>query len=81
MKRVTPDGFKITDESKELMRGIATEFFLSVLEEATEFNLKNNPFNKRISPEDILGAMGRLGFTEYFEVLNAYMYKLRGGVS
>ncbi|KAJ6468541.1 histone-fold-containing protein [Mycena vitilis] len=75
MKAAVPPSTKIGREAKECVQECVSEFISFLTSEAAERALLEK--RKTIGGEDILHAMGALGFDNYAEVLKIYLAKLR----
>ncbi|KAF7333271.1 Histone-fold-containing protein [Mycena sanguinolenta] len=75
MKAAVPPSTKIGKDAKELVQECVSEFISFITSEAAERSLTEK--RKTIGGEDILCAMGNLGFDNYAEVLRIYLSKLR----
>ncbi|KAJ7822819.1 histone-fold-containing protein [Mycena olivaceomarginata] len=75
MKAAVPANTKIGKDAKECVQECVSEFISFITSEAAERSLVEK--RKTIGGEDILYAMGTLGFDDYAEVLKIYLAKLR----
>ncbi|KAJ7217425.1 histone-fold-containing protein [Mycena rebaudengoi] len=75
MKAAVPPSTKIGKDAKECLQECVSEFISFITSEAAERSL--NEKRKTIGGEDILYAMGTLGFDNYAEVLKIHLAKLR----
>ncbi|KAJ7162749.1 histone-fold-containing protein [Mycena crocata] len=75
MKAAVPPSTKIGKDAKECVQECVSEFISFITSEAAERSLVEK--RKTIGGEDILYAMGALGFDNYAEVLKIYLAKLR----
>lgn len=75
MRRALPPHAKISDEAKETVQECVSEFIAFVTEEANERCRKEN--RKTITGEDLLWAVGRLGFDDYLDPLKTYLRRYR----
>ncbi|KAJ7618321.1 histone-fold-containing protein [Mycena polygramma] len=75
MKAAVPPSTKIGKDAKECVQECVSEFISFITSEAAERSLLEK--RKTIGGEDILYAMGTLGFDNYAEVLKIYLAKLR----
>jgi len=75
MKAAVPPSTKIGKDAKECVQECVSEFISFITSEAAERSLVEK--RKTIGGEDILYAMGTLGFDDYAEVLKIYLAKLR----
>ncbi|KAJ6571699.1 histone-fold-containing protein [Mycena capillaripes] len=81
MKAAVPPSAKIAKDAKECVQECVSEFISFITSEAAERCLAEK--RKTIGGEDILYAMGTLGFDNYAETLKIHLAKLRtnGGSS
>ncbi|KAJ6453374.1 histone-fold-containing protein [Mycena sanguinolenta] len=75
MKAAVPPSTKIGKDAKECLQECVSEFISFITSEAAERSLAEK--RKTIGGEDVLCAMGSLGFDNYAEVLRIYLSKLR----
>ncbi|KAG8379522.1 hypothetical protein BUALT_Bualt07G0097800 [Buddleja alternifolia] len=75
MRRVLPAHAKITDDAKETMKECVSEFIRFITSESNQ--RCHGECRKTISSEDIISAMGALGFDDYMEPLNLFLSKYR----
>jgi nuclear transcription Y subunit beta len=75
LKRVLPPGAKVTKESKEGIQEAVSEFISFITSEASDKCQQEK--RKTINGDDILWALGTLGFEEYIEPLRIYLQKYR----
>jgi nuclear transcription Y subunit beta len=75
MKSSVPASAKIAKDAKECLQECVSEFISFVTSEAAE--KCHTEKRKTIGGEDILYAMGNLGFDNYCEVLKIRLAKLR----
>ncbi|CAA0815399.1 Nuclear transcription factor Y subunit B-9 [Striga hermonthica] len=75
MRRTLPANAKISDEAKVIVQECLSEFISFVTNEANE--RCHRECRKTISSEDLLSAMGSLGFDAYVEPLAAYIDRYR----
>ncbi|ESK90841.1 putative histone-like transcription factor [Moniliophthora roreri MCA 2997] len=75
MKSSVPPTAKIAKDAKECVQECVSEFISFITSEAAE--KAGNEKRKTIGGEDILYAMGNLGFENYAETLKIYLAKLR----
>jgi nuclear transcription Y subunit beta len=75
MKRVVPDGAKVNKDAKEAVQESVSEFISFVTSEAIDKCQQEK--RKTINGDDILWAMGTLGFDRYIEPLRLYLQKYR----
>ncbi|KAJ7913040.1 histone-fold-containing protein [Mycena leptocephala] len=75
MKAAVPPSTKIGKDAKECLQECVSEFISFVTSEAADRSAAEK--RKTIGGEDIIYAMGALGFDDYAEVLKIYLAKLR----
>ncbi|THH28516.1 hypothetical protein EUX98_g5679 [Antrodiella citrinella] len=75
MKSSVPPTAKISKEAKECVQECVSEFISFITSEAAEKCQMEK--RKTIGGEDILYAMGTLGFEQYAETLKIHLAKLR----
>ncbi|KAJ7637158.1 histone-fold-containing protein [Roridomyces roridus] len=75
MKAAVPPTAKIAKDAKECVQECVSEFISFITSEAAERCLSEK--RKTIGGEDILYAMGTLGFDNYAETLKIHLAKLR----
>ncbi|KAJ7051630.1 histone-fold-containing protein [Mycena amicta] len=75
MKAAVPPSTKIGKDAKECVQECVSEFISFITSEAADRSLAEK--RKTIGGEDILAAMGTLGFDNYAEVLKIHLAKLR----
>ncbi|KAJ6491438.1 histone-fold-containing protein [Mycena vitilis] len=75
MKAAVPPTAKIAKDAKECVQECVSEFISFITSEAAERCLAEK--RKTIGGEDILYAMGTLGFDNYAETLKIHLAKLR----
>mmetsp|Transcript_11489 Transcript_11489/g.11506 ORF Transcript_11489/g.11506 Transcript_11489/m.11506 type:complete len:162 (+) Transcript_11489:104-589(+) len=75
MKKMLPVTAKIAKDGKECMQECVSEFISFITSEAEDRCLQEK--RKTVSGDDILWAMGTLGFDNYVEPLNLYLEKYR----
>jgi nuclear transcription Y subunit beta len=71
MKRVLPANEKITKEAKEAVQECVSEFISFITSEASDRCVQER--RKTINGDDLLWAMGTLGFDEYSAPLKIYL--------
>jgi nuclear transcription Y subunit beta len=71
MKRVLPANEKIAKDSKEAIQECVSEFISFITSEASDRCVQER--RKTINGEDLLWAMGTLGFDEYNAPLKLYL--------
>ncbi|KAJ7207090.1 histone-fold-containing protein [Mycena pura] len=79
MKAAVPPTAKIAKDAKECVQECVSEFISFITSEAAERCLSEK--RKTIGGEDILYAMGTLGFDNYAETLKIHLAKLRANGS
>ncbi len=78
MKRVLPGNSKIAKDAKESIQACVSEFISFITSEASDkCQLEKR---KTINGDDLLWAMGTLGFDQYGEPLRIYLAKYRESV-
>lgn len=77
MKASVPPSAKIAKDAKECLQECVSEFISFVTSEAAEKCLLEK--RKTIGGEDVLNALGALGFDNYREVLRICLSRLREG--
>ena len=78
MKHVLPGNAKIAKDAKESIQACVSEFISFVTSEASDkCQLEKR---KTINGDDLLWAMGTLGFDQYSEPLRVYLSKYRESV-
>jgi nuclear transcription Y subunit beta len=75
MKKAIPERGKIAKEAKECVQECVSEFISFITSEAAERCALEK--RKTINGEDILYAMGALGFDNYLEPLKIFLQKYR----
>jgi nuclear transcription Y subunit beta len=75
MKKAVPANGKIAKDAKETLQECVSEFISFVTSEASDKCQKEK--RKTINGEDLLFAMGTLGFEEYVDPLKIYLHKYR----
>lgn len=75
MKRVLPPHAKVTKEAREAVQESVSEFISFITSEASDKCSQER--RKTINGDDILWAMGTLGFSEFVEPLRLYLQKYR----
>ncbi|KAF7300386.1 CBFD-NFYB-HMF domain-containing protein [Mycena chlorophos] len=75
MKAAVPQSTKIGKDAKECVQECVSEFISFITSEAADRSLAEK--RKTIGGEDILFAMGALGFDNYAQVLRIHLVKLR----
>eukprot|EP00605_Chrysophyceae_sp_TOSAG23-4_P000567 GSChrysophyteH1.ASY1.ANO1.641.1 assembled CDS len=78
MKRVLPGNAKIAKDAKESIQACVSDFISFITQEASDkCQLEKR---KTINGDDLLWAMGTLGFEQYGEPLREYLSKYRESV-
>ncbi|KAK8790884.1 hypothetical protein WA158_005515 [Blastocystis sp. Blastoise] len=75
MKKSLPPNAKISKEAKECVQECVSEFIAFVTSEASDKCKQEK--RKTINGDDLLWAMGTLGFDRYLEPLKTYLNKYR----
>ncbi|KAM7250832.1 hypothetical protein ACFE04_022715 [Oxalis oulophora] len=75
MRRILPPHAKVSDDAKETMQECVSEFISFITGEANDRCQREQ--RKTITAEDILWAMGKLGFDDYIEPLTMFLNKFR----
>eukprot|EP00250_Pteridium_aquilinum_P011687 c20239_g1_i2 orf=166-747(+) len=75
MKKALPANGKISKEAKETVQECVSEFISFVTGEASDKCQREK--RKTVNGEDLLWAMGTLGFEDYIEPLRLYLEKYR----
>lgn len=75
MRRVLPPNAKVTKEAKEAIQESVSEFISFVTSEASDKCMAEK--RKTINGDDVLWAMGTLGFREYVDPLRLYLSRFR----
>mmetsp|Transcript_4186 Transcript_4186/g.13769 ORF Transcript_4186/g.13769 Transcript_4186/m.13769 type:complete len:155 (+) Transcript_4186:50-514(+) len=75
MKRVLPPNEKIAKDAKEAVQECVSEFICFVTSEASDRCQTEK--RKTINGDDLVWAMGTLGFDDYVEPLKDYLHKYR----
>lgn len=78
MKKVLPSNAKIAKEAKESIQECVSEFISFITSEASDKCQQEK--RKTINGDDILWAMGTLGFDKYGDPLRMYLAKYRDSV-
>jgi nuclear transcription Y subunit beta len=71
MRRILPSHAKISDDAKETIQECVSEYISFITSEANERCQKEQ--RKTITAEDLLWAMGKLGFDDYVNPLAFYL--------
>lgn len=75
MRRILPSHAKISDDAKETIQECVSEYISFITGEANERCQREQ--RKTVTAEDVLWAMGKLGFDDYVEPLTAYLNRYR----
>ncbi|KAM1048392.1 hypothetical protein ACFX13_028191 [Malus domestica] len=75
MRRILPPHAKISDDAKETMQECVSEYIAFITGEANERCQPEQ--RKTVTAEDVLWAMGKLGFDNYVEPLTIYLQRYR----
>lgn len=75
MRRVLPAHAKISDDAKETLQECVSEFISFITSEAND--RCHHELRKTITAEDVIGAMGKLGFDDYIDPLTLYLHRYR----
>jgi len=75
LKRGLPPNAKVTKDAKEAIQESVSEFISFVTSEASDKCIQEK--RKTINGDDLLWAMGTLGFEHYIEPLRLYLVKYR----
>ncbi|KAG6524730.1 hypothetical protein ZIOFF_014668 [Zingiber officinale] len=75
MRKAVPENGKIAKDSKESVQECVSEFISFVTSEASDKCQREK--RKTINGDDLLWAMGTLGFEEYVEPLKLYLQLYR----
>ena len=78
MKHGLPFNVKVTKEAKEAVQESVSEFISFITSEASDRCQAEN--RKTISGDDILWALGTLGFEHYIEPLRLYLGLFRASI-
>ncbi|XP_019455217.1 PREDICTED: nuclear transcription factor Y subunit B-6-like [Lupinus angustifolius] len=79
MKKVLPPRAIITDQAKEAIVACTNEFIGFITMEANDICLNEN--RSIITAQDLLFAMDRFGFDNYFNILTLYLHRYRQNVA
>ncbi|XP_057765419.1 nuclear transcription factor Y subunit B-6-like [Salvia miltiorrhiza] len=75
MRRILPSQAKVADDAKETIQECVTEFMSYITSEA---NARcHSECRKTITAEDVVGAMGALGFHDYVYPLTLFLHNYR----
>ncbi|XP_004293185.1 PREDICTED: nuclear transcription factor Y subunit B-8-like [Fragaria vesca subsp. vesca] len=75
MRRILPLYAKISDDAKEIVQECVSEYISFITGEANEHCQQEQ--RKTVTAEDVLWAMGKLGFDDYIEPLSLFLTKYR----
>lgn len=75
MRRVLPPHAKISDEAKETVQECVSEYISFVTAEANDRCQREQ--RKTVTAEDVLWAMGKLGFDDYLHPLSLFLQRYR----
>ncbi|XP_038974158.1 nuclear transcription factor Y subunit B-6 [Phoenix dactylifera] len=75
MRKVLPLQAKISDDAKETIQECVSEYISFITGEANERCQREH--RKTITAEDVIWAMGKLGFEDYVAPLNRYLHRYR----
>ncbi|XP_022716738.1 nuclear transcription factor Y subunit B-9-like [Durio zibethinus] len=75
MRRILPAHAKISDDAKETIQECVSEYISFITGEANERCQREQ--RKTITAEDVLWAMGKLGFDDYVEPLTVFLSRYR----
>jgi nuclear transcription Y subunit beta len=75
MKEVLDSNTKISKEAKECVQECVGEFIAFITSEAS-FQCKNQK-RKTVNGDDILWALGQVGFDDYKVILHEYLIKYK----
>lgn len=75
MRRILPPHAKISDDAKETVQECVSEYISFITGEANERCQREQ--RKTVTAEDVLWAMGKLGFDNYVEPLSVFLSKYR----
>ncbi len=75
MRRILPSHAKISDDAKETIQECVSEYISFITGEANERCQREQ--RKTVTAEDVLWAMGKLGFDDYVEPLTVYLNRYR----
>ncbi|WCJ33100.1 Nuclear transcription factor Y subunit B [Euphorbia peplus] len=79
MRRILPPHAKISDDAKETIQECVSEYISFITGEANDRCQKEQ--RKTITAEDVLWAMGKLGFDDYVEPLSLFLNRYRDSES
>ncbi|CAI8605252.1 unnamed protein product [Vicia faba] len=75
MRRILPSHAKISDDAKETIQECVSEYISFITAEANERCQREQ--RKTVTAEDLLWAMGKLGFDDYVHPLTFYLHRYR----
>ncbi|KAK9084606.1 hypothetical protein Sjap_025017 [Stephania japonica] len=75
MRRILPTHAKISDDAKETIQECVSEYISFITSEANDRCQREQ--RKTITAEDVLWAMGKLGFDDYIHPLTLYLHRYR----
>ncbi|XP_052289194.1 nuclear transcription factor Y subunit B-9-like isoform X2 [Citrus sinensis] len=75
MRRILPPHAKISDDAKETVQECVSEYISFITGEANERCHREQ--RKTITAEDVVWAMGKLGFDNYVEPLSLFLNRFR----
>jgi nuclear transcription Y subunit beta len=75
MKKAVPANAKIAKDAKDTVQECVSEFISFITSEASDKCQREK--RKTINGDDLLWAMGTLGFEDYVEPLKLYLHKYR----
>lgn len=75
MKKALPANAKISKEAKETVQECVSEYISFITGEASDKCQREK--RKTVNGDDLLWAMGTLGFEDYLEPLKVYLHKYR----
>ncbi|KAH7286677.1 hypothetical protein KP509_32G017700 [Ceratopteris richardii] len=75
MKKALPANAKISKDAKETVQECVSEFISFITGEASDKCQREK--RKTVNGDDLLWAMGTLGFEDYLEPLKVYLHKYR----
>ncbi|OIW01890.1 hypothetical protein TanjilG_31072 [Lupinus angustifolius] len=75
MRRILPTHAKISDDAKETIQECVSEYISFITAEANDRCQREQ--RKTVTAEDVLFAMGKLGFDDYVGPLSLYLQRYR----
>ncbi|CAN1193999.1 Nuclear transcription factor Y subunit B-9 [Linum perenne] len=75
MRRILPPNAKISDDAKETIQECVSEYISFVTGEANERCQREH--RKTVTADDLLWAMGKLGFDNYVDPLSSFLTRYR----